>query len=49
MPAGTFDAWHLEIESGGETQDAWYTTDDAHTLLKYDNGESTFELTEAPN
>jgi hypothetical protein len=48
VPAGTFDAWHLEIDSGGETQHAWYTTDDAHTLLKYDNGESTFELTSAP-
>lgn len=48
VPAGTFEAWHLEIDSGGETQDAWYTTDDAHTLLKYDNGESTFELTSTP-
>lgn len=47
VPAGEFDAWHLEIDSGGKTQDAWYTTDDVHTLLKYDNGESTFELIEA--
>lgn len=48
VPAGTYDAWHLEIDSGGETQHAWYTTDESHTLLKYDNGESTFELTDAP-
>jgi hypothetical protein len=48
VPAGTFDAWHLEIGSGGETQHAWYTTDDSHTLLKYDNGESVFELTDRP-
>jgi hypothetical protein len=48
VPAGAFEAWHLEIDSGGETQHAWYTTDDKHTLLKYDNGESTFELTSAP-
>ena len=48
VPAGTFEAWHLEIDSGGETQNAWYTTDDEHTLLKYDNGESTFELTSTP-
>jgi len=45
VPAGIFEAWHLEIDSGGETQHAWYATDDAHTLVKYDNGESTFELT----
>jgi hypothetical protein len=49
VPAGSFDAWHLEIGSGGETQDAWYTTDDAHVLLKYDNGESTFELMYPPD
>lgn len=48
VPAGTFETWHLEIGSGGETQHAWYTTDDAHILVKYDNGESTFELTDAP-
>jgi hypothetical protein len=48
VPAGTFDTWHLQIHSGGADQDAWYTTDDAHRLIKYDNGESTFELTSAP-
>jgi hypothetical protein len=48
VPAGTFDTWHLEIGSGGETQHAWYTTDDAHVLVRYDNGESVFELTDAP-
>jgi hypothetical protein len=48
VPAGTYDTWHLEIDSGGDTQDAWYTTDDRHTLIRYDNGQSTFELTEAP-
>jgi hypothetical protein len=48
VPAGTFDTWHMEIESGGSTQDAWYTKDAAHTLVKYDNGDQTFELTEGP-
>lgn len=48
VPAGTFDAWRLEIGSGGETQRAWYTTDESHTLVKYDNGESVFELTDMP-
>ena len=46
VPAGTYEAWHLRIDSGGETQDAWYTTDDSHTLIRYDNGEITFELTD---
>lgn len=49
VPAGDYETWHLKIDSGGGTQDAWYTTDAAHTLVKYDNGESTFELTKAPS
>ena len=48
VPVGTFDTWKLEIESGGDTQTAWYSTDAKHTLIRYDNGESTFELTQAP-
>lgn len=48
-PAGTYDAWHLAIESSGETQDAWYSIDPLHLLVKYDNGEQTFELTQAPS
>ena len=48
VPGGTYDAWHLQIESSGEMQDAWYSTDAKHLLVKYDNGEQTFELTQAP-
>lgn len=44
VPAGTFDTWHLEIKSGGDTQDAWYTADDARTLVRYDNSQLIFEL-----
>lgn len=47
VPAGNYQCWRLEIDSGGETQKAWYTTDAAHTLVKYDNGSETFELTKA--
>jgi Protein of unknown function (DUF3108) len=47
VPAGAYDTWRLEIDSGGSTQKAWYTTDAAHTLVKYDNGNQTFELTKA--
>ncbi len=44
VPAGTFDAWRLEIRSGGETQKAWYADDEARTLVRYDNGDLVFEL-----
>jgi hypothetical protein len=44
VPAGTYDTWHLKIDSGDD-QDAWFSTDDLHTLVKYDNGELVFELT----
>lgn len=44
-PAGTFEAWRIEIDSGGETQKAWYGTDERRALIKYDNGRETFELT----
>ncbi len=47
VPAGAYDTWRLEIDSGGSTQKAWYTTDAAHTLVKYYNGDQTFELTKA--
>jgi hypothetical protein len=44
VPAGTFQAWRLEIRSGGRTQNAWYTDDDRRTLVRYDNGDLVFEL-----
>ncbi|HUF53672.1 MAG TPA: hypothetical protein VMR52_07860 [Dehalococcoidia bacterium] len=47
VPAGTFDTWKVEIDAIRD-QDAWFTTDEAHTLVKYDNGEVLFELIEAP-
>ncbi len=45
VPAGNFETWRLEIDSGGKTQKAWFTTDKEHRLVKYDNGRETFELT----
>jgi hypothetical protein len=44
VPAGTFQAWRLEIRSGGRTQKAWYADDPARTLVRYDNGDLVFEL-----
>lgn len=47
VPAGTFDTWKVEIDAGRD-QEAWFTTDDEHVLVKYDNGEQVFELVEGP-
>ena len=44
VPAGTFQAWRLEIRSGGRTQKAWYADNAARTLVRYDNGDLVFEL-----
>jgi hypothetical protein len=44
VPAGTFEAWRLEIRSGGRTQKAWIANDDQRTLVRYDNTELVFEL-----
>lgn len=44
VPAGTFQAWRLEIRSGGRTQKAWYADNEARTLVRYDNGDLVFEL-----
>jgi len=45
VPAGTFEAWRVEVRApGGVKQTAWYTTDSARRLLKYDSGQYTFVL-----
>ena len=45
VPAGTFEAWRVEIRApGGVKQTAWYSADSARRLLKYDNGQNTFVL-----
>jgi hypothetical protein len=46
VPAGTFEVWKMEIEGGERDQQAWFSTDEDHRLVKYDNGEQTFELIE---
>ncbi len=44
VPAGRFEAWKLEIRSGGGTQKAWYEVNPPHRLVRYDNGQLVFEL-----
>lgn len=44
VPAGSFDAWRLEIRTSGGKQKAWFADDEARTLVRYDNGNLVFEL-----
>ena len=43
VPAGSFATWRVVIDAGRD-QKAWFTTDDAHILVRYDNGDQIFEL-----
>ena len=44
VPAGTFEAWRVEIRSSGVEQTAWYATGGSRPMVKYDNGEVIFLL-----
>ena len=44
VPAGTFEAWRLEIRSSEGDQVAWYADTDERPLVRYDNGNLVFEL-----
>jgi len=44
VPAGSFEAWRLEIRSADGSQEAWYADSAARPLIRYDNGSLVFEL-----
>lgn len=44
VPAGNFVTWHVEIQAGQSTQNAWYQVDAPHSLVKYDNGTNSMAL-----
>jgi len=44
VPAGTFEAWRLEIRSADGSQEAWYADSATRPLVRYDNGSLVFEL-----
>lgn len=48
VPAGTYDAWKLEIRWESVKQTAWFADDAARTLVKYNNSDLVFELVELP-
>lgn len=48
VPAGTFNAWRLEISTPGGRQIAWYTDTPEHTLVRYDTTRNVLELRSMP-
>lgn len=45
VPAGSYEAWKVELDFGQAKQYAWYQTDAAHNLVQYDNGATKAVLT----
>ncbi len=44
VPAGTFDAWKVELSFGGTQQTAWYEQAAPHRLVQYQNAGSKLVL-----
>jgi hypothetical protein len=45
VPAGSFEAWHLQVKAGGVTQSAWYADTPQRPLVRYDNDNGlTYEM-----
>lgn len=49
VPAGSFEAWKVEVSVAGSKQQFWYTIEKPNLLVKYDNGSTIFLLEEAGN
>ncbi len=45
VPAGTFDAWRVDISTEGLSQVAFFADTPEHQMVFYDNSVSIFELT----
>jgi hypothetical protein len=44
VPAGTFEAWRLQVRNGRATRIAWINVDPPHQLVQWDNGTLVFRL-----
>ena len=44
VPAGTFDAWRVEISAAGRSQIAWFADTPERELVQYDNSFQLFQL-----
>ena len=49
VPAGSFEAWKVEVSVAGSKQQFWYAIEKPNLLVKYDNGSTIFLLKEAGN
>ena len=46
VPAGTFEAWRLQVRNGRATRVAWINVDAPHQIVQWDNGSIVFRLKE---
>jgi hypothetical protein len=46
VPAGSFETWPVELNSGQTQQFAWYQVDAPHLLIQYNNGTNRMLLTQ---
>lgn len=44
VPAGTFQAWRLQVRSGRATRVAWVNVQAPHEIVQWDNGAQVFRL-----
>ena len=44
VPAGSFQAWRVELDFGQAKQHAWYQVDPPHHMVQYDNGNLKYVL-----
>lgn len=47
VPAGTSEAWRILLRNGRAVRTAWISLDPPHRVLRWDNGETIFELVKA--
>jgi hypothetical protein len=44
VPAGTFEAWRLQVRNGRATRVAWINVATPHEIVQWDNGSQVFQL-----
>ncbi len=44
VPAGTFEAWRLQVRNGRATRVVWINVDAPHQVVQWDNGSIVFRL-----
>ncbi|RLT27036.1 MAG: DUF3108 domain-containing protein [Chloroflexi bacterium] len=44
VPAGTFEAWRLQVRNGRATRVAWINVAAPHQIVQWDNGAQVFQL-----